>query len=137
MSFLTERVLRAALPLGRGLAVQAPRAFSTSPALRKTPTETVKDGMKSVDRAVTDNVVLPGLDAAVSAGTKVKETAESVTKGNKGKAEELKGQAQGKVEELKGQAQGKAAEVKGAVKGAAAETRGKAKGAAEEMKKKL
>ncbi|KAG5981390.1 hypothetical protein E4U55_002977, partial [Claviceps digitariae] len=64
MSFLTERMVRAALPLGRSMAVRAPRVFSTSPALRKTPTESVKDGLKSVDRAVTDNVVLPGLDAA-------------------------------------------------------------------------
>ncbi|KAG6010539.1 hypothetical protein E4U21_005890 [Claviceps maximensis] len=142
MSFLTERVLRTALPLSRGMIVQAPRAFSTSLALRKTPTESVKDGLKTVDRVVTDSVVLPSLDAAVSAGTKVKKGAEAVTKGNKGKVEELKGQAEGKVEEIKGQAegkveelkgkaQGKAKELKGRAKGVAAETRGKAKGAAE------
>lgn len=32
--------------------------------MRKNPTETVKDGLKTVDRTVTDNVVLPGLEAA-------------------------------------------------------------------------
>ncbi|KAG5930251.1 hypothetical protein E4U42_002461 [Claviceps africana] len=137
MSFLTERVVRAALPLSRGMVVQAPRVFSTSPSLRKTPTESVKEGLKSVDRAVTDNVVLPGLDAAASAGSKIKKGTEKITKGKKGKVEELKGEAQGKMEELKGEAQGKTEEVKGEVKGAAAETRGKAKGAAEEMKNKL
>lgn len=64
MSFLTERIFRAALPLSRRVAVQAPRSFSTSLAWRKTPTESVKDGLKTVDRAVTDNVVIPGIDAA-------------------------------------------------------------------------
>lgn len=64
MSFLTERIFRAALPLSRRVAVQAPRSFSTSRAWRKTPTESVKDGLKTVDRAVTDNVVIPGIDAA-------------------------------------------------------------------------
>ncbi|KAG6040742.1 hypothetical protein E4U41_007251 [Claviceps citrina] len=134
MSFLTERVFRAALPLSRGVAVTAPRAFSTSLALRKTPTESVKDGLKTVDRAVTDHVVLPGLEAAATVGSKVKEGAEKVTKGNKGKA---KGKAKAKAEELKGQAQGKAEKVKGQTKGAAAEVAGKAKGAAEEVKSRV
>ncbi|KAK2595397.1 hypothetical protein QQS21_006871 [Conoideocrella luteorostrata] len=106
--------------------MQAPRAFSTSFAMRKTPTESVKDGLKTADRTVTDNVVLPGLEAAASAGSKVKDAAETITKGNKGKAEQLKGQAQGKAEELKGKA-----------KGAAAEAQGQAKGAAENLKTKL
>ncbi|QPG93654.1 hypothetical protein C2857_001433 [Epichloe festucae Fl1] len=126
MSFLTERTVRAVLPMCRSIAVQAPRAFSTSPALRKNPVESVKDGLKTVDRAVTDNVVLPGLEAAASAGNKVKEGAETVTKGNKGKVDELKGQVQGEAEVLKGQA-----------KGAAAAAQGKAKGAAENLKNKL
>jgi hypothetical protein len=64
MSFLTERTMRVALPMCRTMLVQGPRAFGTSVAMRKSPTETVKDGLKTVDRTVTDNVVLPGLEAA-------------------------------------------------------------------------
>lgn len=69
MSFLTERSLRSALPVARrALAVRQTalprRAFSTSLRLRKSPADSVKDGLKTVDRAVTDNVVLPGLEAA-------------------------------------------------------------------------
>lgn len=64
MSFLAERAVRSAVPMCRTIMVQAPRAFSTSVAMRKNPTETVKDGLKTVDRTVTDNVVLPGLEAA-------------------------------------------------------------------------
>ncbi|KZZ92499.1 hypothetical protein AAL_06125 [Moelleriella libera RCEF 2490] len=131
MSFLTERSLRSALPVARrALAVRQTalprRAFSTSLRLRKSPADSVKDGLKTVDRAVTDNVVLPGLEAAAAAGSKVKEGAETVAKGSKGDVDELKGQATGKAEELKGKA-----------KGSAAELQGKAKGAAEEAKSKL
>jgi hypothetical protein len=65
MSFLIEattRRLATALPRA-SIATQAPRAFSTSFAHQKTATETVKDGLKTVDRAVSDKLV-DGLDAA-------------------------------------------------------------------------
>ncbi|KAK8922570.1 hypothetical protein H634G_00676 [Metarhizium anisopliae BRIP 53293] len=122
MSFLAERAVRSAVPMCRTIMVQAPRAFSTSVAMRKNPTETVKDGLKTVDRTVTDNVVLPGLEAAASAGSKIKQGAETVAQGTKGKAAEM----EGKAEELKGKA-----------KGAAAEAEGKAKGTVEKMKNQL
>uniref|UniRef100_A0A1Y1LY10 Uncharacterized protein n=1 Tax=Photinus pyralis TaxID=7054 RepID=A0A1Y1LY10_PHOPY len=122
MSFVTERAVRSAVPMYRSIMVQAPRAFSTSFAMRKSPTETVKDGLKTVDRTVTDNVVLPGLDAATTAGSKIKQGAETVAHGTKGKAAEM----EGKAEKLKGKA-----------KGAAAEAEGKANGAAEKIKNQL
>ena len=69
MSFLTERAIRSAAPLCRLAVPHAQRAFATSALLRKSPTESVKDGLKTVDRTVTDNVVLPGLETAGSCTT--------------------------------------------------------------------
>lgn len=65
----------ASRPLGRLVApLAAPRsfaapplsraAFATSVARRKSATDSVKAGLKSVDRAVSDNILIPGLDAA-------------------------------------------------------------------------
>ena len=62
MSFLTKTA-RPASALTRVFAAQTPRAFTTSFAAHKTATETVKSGLKSVDRAVSDKVV-DGIDAA-------------------------------------------------------------------------
>ncbi|OAA45376.1 hypothetical protein NOR_03165 [Metarhizium rileyi] len=126
MSFLSERAVRSAAPMCRAMMVQGPRAFSTCLALKKSPTETVKDGLKTVDRTVTDNIVLPGLEAAASAGSKVKEGVDAVSHGSKGKAAQM----EGKAEELKGKAKGAAAEAEGKAKG-------KAKGMAENIKKQL
>jgi hypothetical protein len=69
MSFLTESAIRRlAITVPRAavaapIAVHAPRAFSTSLAQRKTVTDNVKDGLKTVDRTVSDTLVA-GLDAA-------------------------------------------------------------------------
>jgi hypothetical protein len=60
MSFLSEATFRrvATLQLPRTLASSAPRAaFSTSIQLNKTATETAKDALKTVDRAVSDKLV--------------------------------------------------------------------------------
>jgi hypothetical protein len=54
MSFLTTR---AAFTTRRALATTAPRAFSTTIVAKKTATETVKDTLKTVDRAVSDKIV--------------------------------------------------------------------------------
>lgn len=65
MSFLIEATTRrvaTALPRA-SIAAHAPRAFSTSIVYQKSATETVKDGLKSVDRAVSDKLV-DGLDVA-------------------------------------------------------------------------
>ncbi len=69
MSFLIEATTRrvaTALPRA-SIAARAPRAFSTSIVYQKSPTESVKDGLKSVDRAVSDKLV-DGLDAAGTFG---------------------------------------------------------------------
>ncbi|QUC23145.1 uncharacterized protein UV8b_07386 [Ustilaginoidea virens] len=132
MSLIAPRAARRALPLCA--RAHAARAFSASVYRSKTATETVKDGLKTVDRAVTDHVVLPGLEAAATAGRKVKQSAEAVT--HKGKASEVKGQVKGMAEEVKGQVKGKAEEVKGQVKGKAEEVKSQVKGKAEEVKGK-
>ncbi|POR36960.1 Uncharacterized protein TPAR_02847 [Tolypocladium paradoxum] len=98
MSAVSGRFLRLAVPVSRTFTVQAPRAFTTSAVVRKSASETIKDGLKSVDRAVCDKIVIPGLDAAA----RVKEGAKKMTKGQAaGKAEQLKGQAKGAAEQAK------------------------------------
>lgn len=61
MSFLIETTFRrlatAPLPATRVAAVSASRTFTTSFAAQKSATETVKDGLKSVDRVVSDKLV--------------------------------------------------------------------------------
>lgn len=61
MSFLIEtsfrRLATVPLPATRVAATSASRSFTTSLAARKSATETVKDGLKTVDRAVSDKLV--------------------------------------------------------------------------------
>ena len=57
MSFLTETAIRRLAMTSRTAMVQAPRAFSTGVAYRKSATDTVKDTVKKVDRAVSDKLV--------------------------------------------------------------------------------
>ncbi|KPM37573.1 hypothetical protein AK830_g8980 [Neonectria ditissima] len=125
MSFLTESIMRRATLIPRVAFTQTPRAFSTHFALNRTATEAAKDGLKTVDRVVSDKIV-DGIDATATVSSKVKEGVQEVT-GNKttGKAAEYKGEAKGKAEELKGEAKGAAQEVKGKVKGAAEEVKSK------------
>jgi hypothetical protein len=52
MSFLGRTTIRSART-----ATFAPRAFSTSFVARKSPTEAVKDTVKTVDRKVSDKLV--------------------------------------------------------------------------------
>ncbi|KEY65414.1 hypothetical protein S7711_04312 [Stachybotrys chartarum IBT 7711] len=140
MSFLTSNLTRRVAPVAasvpRAIAVQAPRTFTTSIAAQKTATETVKDGLKSVDRAVSDKIV-DGIDLASAAAQKVKGSAEVNANEASAKAQELKGEASGKAQELKGEASGKASELSGRAKGAAEQAKGTAKGTAEEVKRNL
>ncbi|KAB5545800.1 ClpP/crotonase-like domain-containing protein [Coniochaeta sp. 2T2.1] len=105
--------------------------------LQKTPVETAKDALKTVDRAVSDKLV-DGINVATNVKDKVKDVTEDVV-GHKstGAAAEVSGQAKGKASELAGEAKGKTGEVVGEAKGKASELAGKAKGAAEETKRKL
>lgn len=157
MSFLTQRLPRSlATSIPRTLTTTSIRTFTTSPALSKTATDSVKDGLKTVDRAVSDKLVdginltstsalprgphkefhiLTEVGAAADKAKKTKDNlANSATaKQAEGKAEELKGEAKGAA----GQASGMAQEMKGEAKGKAQEVKGKVKGAAEEAKQKL
>ncbi|OAA44651.1 hypothetical protein BBO_04134 [Beauveria brongniartii RCEF 3172] len=93
--------------------VSATRAFSSTVVYQKTATETVKDSVKTVDKAVSGKIV-DGINAAESASQKVKKASENVV-GNKsaaGAAEKLKGKAKGAAEEAKGKAKGAAEDVK-------------------------
>ncbi|KAH7155163.1 hypothetical protein B0J13DRAFT_544923 [Dactylonectria estremocensis] len=144
MSFLTENLVRNAglVPrmFPRMIAIQAPRAFSTSFAYNRTAPEAIKDSLKTVDRAVSDKLV-DGINASETVTQKVKEGVSDVTKGasdlaqgkRSGEAAELRGEAKGKASEL----QGKANEVQGKVKGAAEQAKGKVKGAVDEAQSKL
>lgn len=65
MSFLTQYGVRRAAPIvpRAVVSVYAQRPFTTSLAAQKTATDSVKDGLKKVDRAVSDKIVT-GIDAA-------------------------------------------------------------------------
>ncbi|TLD33598.1 hypothetical protein PspLS_01010 [Pyricularia sp. CBS 133598] len=134
MSFAVRRVALAS----RTAVSTVPRAsFTTGSILNKTPTESVKDGLKKVDRAVSDKLV-DGINVAANVGQKAKEVTEDMTSSEAaGKASELAGEAQGKASQLAGQAQGKASEMAGQAKGKAAEVQGQAQGKAEEVKRKM
>jgi hypothetical protein len=54
---ITRRLAVLPAAINRGLATQAPRTFTTGFAAQKSATETVKDGLKGVDRAVSDKLV--------------------------------------------------------------------------------
>ncbi|KIW89094.1 uncharacterized protein Z519_10579 [Cladophialophora bantiana CBS 173.52] len=112
MSFLyqTTRVLRTAV---RSSVVRSsPRLFSATVIQNKSATETVKDGLKTVDRAVSD-VAVAGIDKGVELKDKAAEAIGVETKKVEGTASQVAGGAKGKTAELSGQAKGKAEEVKG------------------------
>ena len=149
MSFFTEVAVRRLATASRTaarptLTSTLPRAaFSSTARQEKTATETVKDGLKAVDRAVSDKLV-DGIDVAAAVGTKAKEVGNEIT----GKAQEYSGEAAGKAQEYRGEAAGKTSELAGKAKGSASnlagqasgktsEMAGKAKGKAEEIKGKM
>jgi len=149
MSFLTRTIntSRTAVfvaPVSRIAAVRTSRTFTTSLAVQRTPTETVKEGLKHVDRAVSDKLV-DGINIATAASHKVKETAEDLSsRGVTGQVEGTAAHAKGKAEGMKASATGKAEEIKGKAKGAAEQAKGtaeqvkgKAKASAEEVQSNL
>ncbi|KAI6715344.1 hypothetical protein JHW43_002086 [Diplocarpon mali] len=120
MSFLTRTTILGASRSARF----APRAFSTSLVARKSTTETVKDGVKTVDRKVSD-VLVDGIKAGENAAQKAKDVAGMSSGEAKGAASEVAGEVKGKATELAGEAKGKANEVAGQAKGKANEVSGK------------
>ncbi|KAF3763299.1 hypothetical protein M406DRAFT_323083, partial [Cryphonectria parasitica EP155] len=121
MSFLTEITTRRMATLTRTAAnttfTTLPRAsFSTTVQLRKNPVDVAKDGLKTVDRAVSDKLV-DGINVGTHVKDKVKEAASDLSSGKaSGDAAKLRGEAEGKAQELKGEAKGKASELKGKAK---------------------
>ncbi|KAL2881488.1 hypothetical protein SGCOL_003054 [Colletotrichum sp. CLE4] len=121
MSFLIEATGRRLATIPRVIpraAVAAPRTFTTSFAAQKSATETVKDGLKTVDRKVSDKLV-DGINASANVAEKFKQNVPNTQGEAAGKAQELKGEAAGKAQELKGEAKGKANELAGKAKGTA------------------
>ncbi|KAH7395647.1 LEA domain-containing protein [Cadophora sp. MPI-SDFR-AT-0126] len=102
----------------------APRAFSTTFVARKSATEAVKDGVKTVDRKVSD-VLVEGIEVGQTAAQKAKEVAGMSQSEMKGKASEVAGEAKGKANEVAGQAKGKANELAGEAKRKKEEVKGK------------
>ncbi|KAF2795002.1 hypothetical protein K505DRAFT_407215 [Melanomma pulvis-pyrius CBS 109.77] len=102
------------------------RLFSTSPIVRKSPVETVKDAAKVVDRTISDAAV-KGIETGEQAAKVIQEKLPNSTSEAKGQASELAGEAKGKASELSGEASGKASEVTGQAKGKAQEVKGQAK----------
>merc|ERR1712058_36445 len=85
-SFLTWRTVTRAT---RAPATSfAPRAFSTTFVARKSATESVKDGVKTVDRKVSD-VLVEGIEVGQTAAQKAKEVAGMSSSEMKGKANEV------------------------------------------------
>lgn len=149
MSFLIETTVRRMatmpMPVTRVAAISASRTFTTSLAAHKSATETVKDGLKSVDRVVSDKIV-DGINVggqsppplpSVIRHHQLTPLLENVAHKAKEVGEEVIGKSSGKASELKGQASGQASELKGQAKGAAHEAAGKAKGTADQIKKNL
>jgi len=93
-------------------ATQATRAFSTTLQSRKTATETIKDGVKKVDRTVADAAVA-GIEKGEELTGKAKDVASANAKKAEGSASEVSGKTKGAAAELKGEAKGKAEEIKG------------------------
>merc|ERR1711964_632137 len=121
-SFLTWRTVTRAT---RAPATSfAPRAFSTTFVARKSATESVKDGVKTVDRKVSD-VLVEGIEVGQTAAQKAKELAGMSSSEMKGKANEVAGEAKGKANEVAGEAKGKANELAGEAKGKKEELKGK------------
>merc|ERR1712093_757887 len=89
-SFLTWRTVTRAT---RAPATSfAPRAFSTTFVARESATESVKDGVKTVDRKVSD-VLVEGIEVGQTAAQKAKELAGMSSSEMKGKANEVAGEA--------------------------------------------
>ncbi|KIW14994.1 hypothetical protein PV08_07781 [Exophiala spinifera] len=111
MSFLSSATPALRASVRRSVLTQSPRLFSTTSVQQKGPVEAAKDGLKQVDRAVSD-VAVAGIDKTVELKEKAKSVAGVETDKAKGKASEVAGEAKGKAYELKGEAKGKAEEVK-------------------------
>ena len=71
MSYISQIATRRMALVARASMVQTPRQFSTSIAAQKSATEAVKDGLKTVDRKVSDKLV-DGINASSMLGSPLK-----------------------------------------------------------------
>ncbi|KYK54829.1 hypothetical protein DCS_06790 [Drechmeria coniospora] len=138
MSFIPKTIARVAASRAIVLAPGRRRnAFTTSAFVRKSATEAVKDGLKRVDRTVSDNVLIPGLNVA----DKVKGTIHETTRSDvEAKAGEIKVRATGKAEEMKGRAKGTVSQAAGKaeqLKGKADELKDQVESAGRELKDEM
>ncbi|EXJ84914.1 hypothetical protein A1O3_05589 [Capronia epimyces CBS 606.96] len=114
MSFLSRTTPLLRTTVRASALQQSSRLFSTAVVHQKSATEAVKDGLKKVDRAVSD-VAVAGIDKTAELKDKASEVAGVEIPKAKGKAAEVSGEAKGKAAELSGEAKGKAEEVKGKI----------------------
>ncbi|KAJ9624301.1 uncharacterized protein PV06_07621 [Exophiala oligosperma] len=112
MSFLYTATPALRTSVRRSVLTQSPRLFSTTLSQQKGPVDAAKDGLKTVDRAVSDAAVA-GIDKGIELKDKAASAAGVESGKAKGKASEVAGEAKGKAHELSGQAKGKAEEIKG------------------------
>ncbi|KAF7943414.1 hypothetical protein EAE96_011340 [Botrytis aclada] len=127
-------------------ATSTTRPLSSTFISRKSATETVKETVHQVDKAVSSKIVdgievgqtatqkvktAAGLSAseaktaAANAASEAQGAAQGAKSSTTGSASGTASEISGKASELAGQAKGKAAEVKGAAKGKANEVKGK------------
>jgi len=112
MSFLSRTTPALRTAVRSSTLRQSPRLFSISIIQQKSATDAVKDGLKKVDRAVSDAAVA-GIDKGIEIKDKAAEVTGKETGKAEGKASEVAGEAKGKAAELKGEAVGKKEEIKG------------------------
>ncbi|CAK7218514.1 hypothetical protein SCUCBS95973_003514 [Sporothrix curviconia] len=146
LSELTFRRLATGAPRFSAIAV-APRVtatstlhsrhLSSSAPRAKTVTETAKDTLKSVDRAVSDKLV-DGINVGSAMANKVKEAGQDIADGKAtGKAQQLRNEAEATGNELKRDAEVKGQGFKEAAKDKASQAAEKTKQAAGEVKSRM
>ncbi|ESZ93428.1 hypothetical protein SBOR_6187 [Sclerotinia borealis F-4128] len=101
------------------------RLISRTPPhhLQKPASETIKEAVKKVDRAVADKIV-GGIEVGETITQKAKSIASTSSSEAKGKAAEVTGEVKGEVKEKAKEVKGKAKEVKGEMKGKKEEVEG-------------
>jgi len=112
MSFLSKTTPLLRTTIRSSTLRSSPRLFSTSIVQQKSAADSVKDGLKSVDRAVSD-VAVAGIDKGVELKDKAASAIGTESKKAEGTASQVAGEAKGKAAEVSGQAKGKAEEIKG------------------------
>ncbi|CAK7267629.1 hypothetical protein SEPCBS119000_002651 [Sporothrix epigloea] len=149
MPFVTELTFRRLASAAPRMIAGAPRATATSTLQSrylsstvpraKTVTETAKDTLKTVDRAVSDKLV-DGINVGSAMASKVKEVSQDIADGTAtatGKAQQMRNEAEAKGNELKHDAEVKGQDVKESAKDKASQAAEKTKQAADGVKSRM